>query len=185
MIKIKRNVKKSERRKLGIKRSSKAWKFSGLRNFVAKNSPLRNRHFAAKLFHNPKKSLRKRHFAVKWFRSPMPPSAKIFAAAKPPLGTQVPFRNLIPSFRSCEMAAKSPKRKNSHFATKAPFCREFCNCETALWHTSAIWKPRTLISQLRNELWNHLWVAKWAAKIFLRCEITSKLQNQSSNLQNG
>ena len=48
MIKIMRNVKRSERRKLGIKRSSKARKEHGLRNFVAKMSccenglPLRN-----------------------------------------------------------------------------------------------------------------------------------------------
>ena len=111
MIKIKRNVKRSERRKLGIKRSSKAWKFSGLRNFVAKNSPLRNRHFIAKLFRSPKKSLRKRHFAAKWFHSPMPPFVKIFAAAKHPFGTWVPFRSPVHSFRSCKMVAKSPHLK--------------------------------------------------------------------------
>ncbi|RVW12527.1 hypothetical protein CK203_082462 [Vitis vinifera] len=43
------------------------------------------------------------------FRSPTPSSAKIFAAAKPPLGTRVPFRSTVTPFRSCEMAAKSPK----------------------------------------------------------------------------
>ena len=62
---------------------------------------------AAKSFRSPKKLLRKRHCAAKSFRSPMPPSAKIFAIAKPPLGTRVPFRNTVPPFRSCEMAADS------------------------------------------------------------------------------
>ncbi|KAL6326319.1 hypothetical protein AAG906_005513 [Vitis piasezkii] len=41
MIKIKRNVKRGERRKLGIKRSSKARREHGLRNFAAKSDPLR------------------------------------------------------------------------------------------------------------------------------------------------
>ena len=35
MIKIRRNVKRGERRKLGIKRSSKARKSNGLQNFAA------------------------------------------------------------------------------------------------------------------------------------------------------
>ena len=41
MIKIKRNVKRGERRKLGIKRSSKVRREHGLRNFAAKSDPLR------------------------------------------------------------------------------------------------------------------------------------------------
>nr|CAN75108.1 hypothetical protein VITISV_010026 [Vitis vinifera] len=75
----------------------------GKKKGKTKNSPLRKRHFAAKLFRSLKKSLRKRHFAMKCFRSPMPPSAKIFVAAKPPLGTRVPFRNTVTPFRSCEI----------------------------------------------------------------------------------
>ena len=55
-----------------------------------------------------------------------------------------------PSFHSCEMAAKSQSVKTPNFAAKAPFRRVFCGCETTFWHMSAIWKPRTLISQLRN-----------------------------------
>ncbi|RVW75934.1 hypothetical protein CK203_051846 [Vitis vinifera] len=51
---------------------------------------------------------------------PIAPSAKIFAAAKPPLGTRVPFRSTVPSFRSCEMAAKSPKREISNFRSQSP-----------------------------------------------------------------
>ncbi|RVW11719.1 hypothetical protein CK203_110099 [Vitis vinifera] len=63
----------------------------------------------------------KKHMSPPFLQAfPMPPSAKIFAAAKPPLGTRVPFRSLIPSFRSYEMAAKSPKRKNSHFSQPKP-----------------------------------------------------------------
>ena len=70
MIKIRRNIKRSEIRKLGIKRSSKARREHGLRNFAAKSDPLR-------------KSLP----AAKRFRSLLAPSAKIFAATKRSLGT--------------------------------------------------------------------------------------------------
>ena len=70
MIKIKRNVKRGEIRKLGIKRSSKARREHGLRNFTAKRGPLRKWPPAAKSF-----------------RSHPSSSAKIFAAAKRPLGT--------------------------------------------------------------------------------------------------
>ncbi|KAL6333001.1 hypothetical protein AAG906_020019 [Vitis piasezkii] len=50
----------------------------------------------------------------------------------------------------CEMVAKSQSVKSPIFAAKALFRRVFRNCETTLWHTSAISQPRTLISQLRN-----------------------------------
>ncbi|KAL6313454.1 hypothetical protein AAG906_004417 [Vitis piasezkii] len=90
--------------------------------------------------------------AVKWFRSLLAPSAKIFAAAKRPLGTRVPFRKPVHPFRSCEMAAKPPRLEILHFAAETPFGRVFRSCETTLWHTSAISQPRTLISQLRNAL---------------------------------
>ncbi|RVW36168.1 hypothetical protein CK203_100364 [Vitis vinifera] len=65
MIKIMRNVKRSERRKLGIKRSSKARKEHGLTKFRSKNE-----------------LLRKWPPATKWFRNRPSSSAKIFAAAK-------------------------------------------------------------------------------------------------------
>ncbi|RVW22945.1 hypothetical protein CK203_093630 [Vitis vinifera] len=61
------------------------------------------------------------------FPAPYPPSAK------PPLGTRVPFRSTVTPFRSCEMAAKSPKREISNFRSHSP-----------------ILQPRTLISQLQN-----------------------------------
>ena len=156
---------------LELKRSSKArensWptRFHSQRRPLRKwplaakqNSPLWNRHFAAKLFRSPKKPLWKCHFVAKSFRSPMPPSVKIFAAAKPPLGTWVPCCSLLPSFRSCKMVAKSPKH------------------ETPLWHTSAISQHTLLISQLWNGLRNRL--RKWpsATKMPLRCEIGPSLR---------
>ena len=70
MIKIRRNIKRSEIRKLRIKRSSKARREHGLRNFAAKSDPLR-----------------KLPPAVKCFRSCPSSSAKLFAAAKRPFGT--------------------------------------------------------------------------------------------------
>ena len=85
MIKIRRNVKRGERRKLGIKRSSKARREHGLWNFAAKSDPLR-------------KSL----LAAKWFCSLQAPSTKIFAAAKRSLGIRVPFRKPVHPFRSCK-----------------------------------------------------------------------------------
>ncbi|RVW25248.1 Transposon Tf2-11 polyprotein [Vitis vinifera] len=78
--------------------------------------PLQKRPSAAKSFRSPYVASAKSRFGCEngpplqnKFRSPTPPSAKIFAAAKPPLGTRVPFRSTVTPFRSCEMAAKSPK----------------------------------------------------------------------------
>ena len=55
MIKIRRNIKRSEIRKLGIKRSSKARREHGLRNFAAKSDPLRKSLPAAKIASRCKK----------------------------------------------------------------------------------------------------------------------------------
>ena len=85
------------------------------------------------------------------------------------------------------------------------FHRVFRSCETPLWHTSAISLLHPLISQLRNGLQNGLkkysLATKWprnhhfatksppsydsSCKSSSSCGITSKLKNQSSNLQNG
>ena len=46
-----------------------------------------------------------------YFAAPHLLSVKIFAAAKHPFGTWVPFRSPVHSFRSCEMVAKSPHLK--------------------------------------------------------------------------
>ena len=54
------------------------------------------------------------------FSQPKPHFAGCFAAAKHPFGTRVPFRSLLPSFRSCKMVAKSPKRENSNFRSQSP-----------------------------------------------------------------
>ena len=95
------------------------WHFTA-KLFCSENSPLRNRHLAVKSFCSPKKPLRKRHYAAKSFCTPMPPLVKIFTAAKPPLGTRVPFRSTVTPFHSCKMAAKSPKREISNFRNQSP-----------------------------------------------------------------
>ncbi|WJZ91149.1 hypothetical protein VitviT2T_010249 [Vitis vinifera] len=65
------------------------------------------------------------------------------------------------------------------------------SCETHLWHMSAISQPMPPSSQLRTTLRNHLQAANEVANHLQvaesspSCEITSKLQNQSSNLENG
>ena len=63
-----------------------------------------------------------------------------FAAAKPLLAHECHFAAQFPSFRSYDIAAKSP-----------------LSCETTFWHMSAILQPRTLILELRN----HFWASKW------------------------
>ena len=72
-----------------------------------------------------------------------------FAAAKPLLAHECHFAAQFPSFRSCDIAAKSP-----------------LSCETTFWHMRAISKPRTLILQLRNQF--------WAAKSLLSFEMAVK-----------
>ncbi|RVW26120.1 hypothetical protein CK203_116886 [Vitis vinifera] len=111
MIKIKRNVKRVERRKLEIKRSSKskerAW-FAKFRSKTAKRSLAHECHFASPYT---------RFAAAKWLRnlhalksSILQPRRHLqgcFTAVKPPFGTRVPFCSLVHSFHSCEMVAKS------------------------------------------------------------------------------
>ena len=53
--------------------------------------------------------LRNSPLAAKCFLNLIAPSAKIFAAAKPPLGTRVPFRSPPLHFAVAKWAAKSPK----------------------------------------------------------------------------
>ena len=145
MIKITRNVKRSEKRKLGIKRSSKVWNFSGLRNFAAQNRPLRKWPSAAKLFRSPYMASAKSRLGCEngpplrnKFRSPTHPSAK------PPLGTRVPFRSTVPSFRSCEMGCENGTQlRKSHLAAKC--------------FRSPIATPYQILHLLRK--W--LFVAKW------------------------
>ena len=112
---------------LELKKSSKARENSWLARFRSQNSPLRNRHFVAKLFRSPKKSLWNRHYAAKSFHSPMPPSAKIFAAAKPLLGTRVPFAASYPHFVvvkwlwNPQFSQPKPHLVGCFAATKHPF----------------------------------------------------------------
>ena len=77
------------------------------------------------------------------FAAPYPPSEKIFAAAKHPLGTRVPFHSTIPSFRNCEMGCENaPQLQNRPFAAKSTICCEnekrpltsFLNVINSLFH---------------------------------------------------
>ena len=111
MIKIKRNVKRGERRKLGIKRSSKARREHGLRNFVAKIDLLRKSPPCCEMVSQPRTSisqLRNLHALKSSISQPRHHLEGCFAAVKPPFGTQVPFHSPVHSFRSCKMVAKSP-----------------------------------------------------------------------------
>ena len=169
MIKIKRKCREIERKSFGAKTGQKqgSVRFRSLceigtllRNQFAaqlpslrKFSQLRNQfwHTSATSQH------RSPHFAaVKRLRSskawkfpisqPKLHSAGYFVAAKHILAHECHFAAQWPSFRSCETTAKSQSVKTPNFAAKASFRRVFHGCET----TFTIWKPRTLISQLRN-----------------------------------
>ena len=161
MIKIKRNCKKIERRKLGIKRSSKARRKLRLWNFAAKRGSLRKSQSARKKFRSPQEQLRKSLFSlrksisvVKPFRSCLAPAAKSFAVVKTLLGTRVPFHSRVHRFATAYWLRFFPRLESHRFATEAPFRRVFRSCETPLWHTSAISQSRTPISQLWNGLRN-------------------------------
>ena len=58
------------------------------------------------------------------------------------------------------------------------FRKVFHNCETTLWHMSAISQLHLLISQLRNGLWKCLHLAKMllGCETALDCEMASKLR---------
>ena len=155
MIKIKRNCKKIERRKLGIKRSSKARRKLGLRDFAAKRGSLRKSHSVAKKFRSPQEplrkslfSLRKSIFAAKPFRSCFAPAAKTL------LGTRVPFHSRVHRFATAYWLRFFPRLESHRFAAKASFRRVFRSCKTLIWHTSASSQSHTPVSQLQNGLRN-------------------------------
>ena len=107
MIKIRRKCKKIERRKLGIKRSSKARRKFGLRNFAAKRGLLRKSHVAAKKFCSPQESLRKSLFPLrKSLFSAKPFRSRLAPAAKPLFGTRTPVHRAVHPFHSCEMGCE-------------------------------------------------------------------------------
>ena len=180
MIKIRRNCKEIEGRSVGaiksVKTGEKQWsaRFHSLKEASTKSAlccetisqPQQVRYEIAT-------SLRNRYFAAKSFRSLKPLSAKIFAAAKHPLDTQVPFRSTVTSFRSCETATKSQSVKTPNFATKAPFRRVFRSCEAPLWHMSAILQHSS----------PHFAAAKQAAKMAFCCENDILLRNWPSSVK--
>ncbi|RVW24064.1 hypothetical protein CK203_091341 [Vitis vinifera] len=110
------------------------------------------------------------------FCSPTPPSAKIFAAAKTPLGTRVPFRSIGTPFRSCEMAAKSPKCEISNFRSHSPISQGVSQLRnTSLAHECHSQHSNS-ISQLRNGLRNVLRKGPSSAKMPFCCEISPPLR---------
>ena len=103
-----------------------------LRNYFAtKRDPLRNWAFVAKTTilceiisqpHTP------------------PPSAKIFAAAKHPLSTRVPFHSPQPHFASTKWPVK--------LAAKIPL-----GCENGLWLRNHLWTSKWLRNHLQTMKW--------------------------------
>ncbi|RVW58857.1 hypothetical protein CK203_101793 [Vitis vinifera] len=154
MIKSRRNCKEIERKSFGAKTEQKQGKNRGLRDFAASAksalccetiSQLRNQvwHMSATSQHrSPHSKLRNGCEAPKHEKLPISQpklhSTGSFAVAKPNFGTRVPFRSIVTLFRSYKTAAKCQSVKTPNFAAKAPFRREFLNCEATFWHTSAI-----------------------------------------------
>ena len=134
MIKIKRNVKRVERRKLGIKRSSKSKKRAWAAKFSSKSEPLRK---------SPP-SLRNGFAASKR------PLQKFSQLRRGPLAHECHFASPYTHFAPAKWLRAFYALRSIIFAVKEPFERVFRSCETTLWHTSAISQLRTLISQLRN-----------------------------------
>ena len=94
---------------------------------------------------------------MKWFRSRPSSSVKIFAAAKRPLGTRVPFCSQVHPFRTCEMAAKPPRLEIHHFCSQGAISKG--------------------VSLLRNHplahechftaLYTHFTAAKWFQNLYI------------------
>ena len=137
MIKIKRNCKEIEEKKIGAN-SGQNWsqterkqgKNRGKTGVCEISQPLQNRHFAAK----PVRSLR-------------PLSTKIFAAAKPILAHECHFAVQEHRFRSYETHCEEEK---PDFATKVSFRRVFRGCEAHFGARVPFRSTVNLISQLRN-----------------------------------
>ena len=148
MIKIRRNCKKIERRKLGIKRSLKVRRKLGLRKFAAKKGLLRKSHSAAKKFHSPQVLLRKSISAAKPFRSRLAPVAKAL------LGTRMPFRSRVPPFRSCELAATFSMPGDPSFRSRSTISKS----------VSQLRNPPLAHERQFTEPYARFAAAKWAAK---------------------
>ena len=167
MIKIRRNCKENWKEVFRSQTERKHSKNRGLRDFVASakstlcyktssqpQTPLCKNFRSCKTTFGTRVPLRSTGAPISKLRigceAPKLHSAGYFADAKHILAHECHFAAQWPSFRSCKTATKSQNVKNPNFAAKAPFCKVFQSSETTFWHTSAIWKPRTLISQLRN-----------------------------------
>ncbi|KAL6321924.1 hypothetical protein AAG906_035826 [Vitis piasezkii] len=72
-------------------------------------------------------------------------------SAKPSLGTRVPFRSTVTPFRSCEMAAKSPKREISNFRSHSPISQGVSQLRnTPLAHDTSVHFLRSAMARTRG-----------------------------------
>ena len=144
MIKIKRNCKKIERRKLGIKRSSKVRrKFSQPKRGRCENHILLRKNFAAVRCYCENRSPLRNHFA-----------AALHPLRKPFLAHECHFAAGYHRFAAANWLRLFPHLETRLFAAEAPFRRVFHSYETPLWHTSASSQSRAPVSQLQNGLRN-------------------------------
>ena len=109
-------------------------------NFAAPWCLLRNRGLAAKMALRCEINFAAQH----------PPLRKFSQLRNHLLALVCHFAAQYPHFAAAKWLRNPQSVKSPIFAAKALFRRVFRNCETTLWHTSAISQPRTLISQLRN-----------------------------------
>nr|CAN66939.1 hypothetical protein VITISV_010066 [Vitis vinifera] len=108
MIKIKRNCKEIEEKKIGAKSESNGAKNRGKTRVCEISQPLRNRHFVAKPFRNT-----------------VEVSARIFAAVKASFGTRVPLRSIHsdPHFAAAKWlrnGCEISKHEKSQFHSRTP-----------------------------------------------------------------
>ena len=88
---------------------------------LRKFSQLRNTHLAHEChFADPPTSFRSCEI-LHALKSQISQPSPHFAVAKPPLGTRVPFRSSVPSFRSCEMGCEMVA-KMPPSAKLSPYC---------------------------------------------------------------
>ena len=127
MIKIRRNCKEIEGMSFGaiksVKTGEKQWsaRFHSLKEASTKSA------LCCETISQPQQvrykiaiSLRNRYFVAKSFRSLRPLFAKIFAAAKHPLGTRVPLRSTVTLISQLRNGCEMPKCKNSQFSQPKP-----------------------------------------------------------------
>ena len=152
-----------------------------LQKFAAKIAPLWNEASSVKLFHSPRTPFAKLRFRCEkghplwnYFAAQAPPPAKIFAAAKHPLGTWVPFRSPSPHFALAKPSTKPSKAPKASFRNQSPILQlQNPLRNTPLAHECHFAAPPS-----------HFAAAKWAAKMPLSCENCPWLWNEPPPTKN-